>query len=189
MSERRPDNSERFHRLFWPLRDVVLRAALVLSRDASEADDLAQETMLKAYRQAHQFTDGTDARAWLLAILRNARIDRLRSAARRGAPLSLDALEHDPAAEVDGFVDLEGAPPDDPDALLEQFSDAEVIDALRALPEEIRWTLLLVDVHELDHAAAGGLLGVPVGTIKSRAHRGRSMLRRALSARAAGGAR
>ena len=61
--------------------------------------------------------------------------------------------------------------------LLEQFSDAEMIDALSRLPEEIRWTLLLVDVEGMDHKEAAGVLDVPVGTIKSRAHRGRMMLR------------
>jgi RNA polymerase sigma-70 factor (ECF subfamily) len=64
-----------------------------------------------------------------------------------------------------------------PESLLELFSDPQMIDALRELPEEIRWTLLLVDVQELDHAQAAEILDVPVGTIKSRAHRGRAMLK------------
>ena len=128
---------------------------------------------MKAFRAIDQFQRGTDARKWLTAILRNARVDRLRAA---GASLNDVSLEqHD--------VDVaDQSPPSEPEwerpqELLESFSDAQVIAAMQRLPEEIRWTLLLVDVEGLDHAEAAKVLDVPVGTIKSRAHRGRGMLR------------
>lgn len=169
--------------LFWPHRDVVVRTARTLMHDQAEADDLAQETMLKAFRAIDRFEAGTDAQAWLLTILRNSRVDRLRSKSAHGA-VSLGALVADREAEPEEFGTHRGAISADPDVLLEQFSDTEVIAALQALPEEMRWTLLLIDVEGLDHADAAQILQVPVGTIKSRAHRGRLMLRDRLERRA-----
>lgn len=169
--------------LFWPHRDVVVRTARVLMRDQAEADDLAQETMLKAFRAVDRFEAGTDARAWLLTILRNARVDRLRSSASRPT-VSLDALAVAADAVQESGELHQYAPSTDPDLILEQFSDAEVIDALQELSEDMRWTLLLIDVEGVDHADAAQILQVPIGTIKSRAHRGRMILRDRLESRA-----
>jgi RNA polymerase sigma-70 factor, ECF subfamily len=172
--------TRRFYDLVWPLLPAVLRTAQILVGNAADAEDLAQETMLKAFRGIDRFKEGTDVRAWLLAILRNARVDRLRSAAASDASVSLDRLDLDPPgggeqAELDWQ-----ALRDDPQMVLNEFSDQQVIDALPELPEDIRWTLLLVDVEGMDQAEAGDVLGVPVGTVKSRLHRGRAMLRQAL---------
>lgn len=170
--------TERFYDEVWPHAAVVLRTARFLSGNDAEAEDLAQEVMLKAFRRLEQFQPGTDMKAWLLTILRNTRIDRLRSAAAQQPHISLEALAGDPAAaEEEKPSDNWG----EPEAVLEEFSDQQVIDALYALPDEIRWTLLLVDVEGLDHSEAATILEVPVGTIKSRAHRGRGMLREALA--------
>ncbi|HRK30637.1 MAG TPA: sigma-70 family RNA polymerase sigma factor [Tepidisphaeraceae bacterium] len=168
--------------LFWPHRDVVVRTARVLMRHQAEADDLAQETMLKAFRAVDRFEAGTDARAWLLTILRNSRVDRLRSNAVR-ATVSLEAVVAADAVQ-ESSEPHQYAPSTDPDLILEQFSDAEVIDALQELSEDMRWTLLLIDVEGLDHADAAQILQVPIGTIKSRAHRGRLILRDRLESRA-----
>ena len=162
---------------------AVLRLAQILTGNPADADDLAQETMLKAYRRLDTFREGTDVRAWLMTILRHARTDRLRSAGAAAHDVSLDAAGAEPAdPHPCGPEDASAAWHDvrDPRALLEAFSDREVIDALQRLPEEIRWTLLLADVEQMDHAEAAGVLGVPVGTVKSRVHRGRAMLRQAL---------
>jgi len=174
----------RFYDLLWPHVQAVLRVARILcgGGDTAEAEDLAQDTMLKAYKAIEQFRPGTDAKAWLLTILRRTRIDRLRSPAT--APpreLSLNALDVDPieAPTREEGTDRE-ALWERPDAALAAFGDQQIIDALQELPEEIRLTLLLVDVEGLDHRDAAAVLDVPVGTIKSRAHRGRAMLRGAL---------
>jgi RNA polymerase sigma-70 factor, ECF subfamily len=178
------DNAnQRFYDLVWPHLPAVLRLARILTGDANDAEDLAQETMLKAFRSLDQFQIGTDAKKWLTAILRNARIDRLRSTARQTElELSLEQMELDPAA-IEETNDPAAAfePGDDPQQILGSFSDQEMIDALQRLPEEIRWTLLLVDVEGLSQEDAAGLLDVPLGTIKSRAHRGRAMLRKTLT--------
>lgn len=169
-----------FYTHLWPQRAMVLRTARILSRNHAEADDLAQETLVKAFKKIEQFDAGRPegAKAWLSAILRNTWIDRIRATGRQGTALSLEQeelelTERNSAAAI--------AEMDDPEALLEAFSDADVIAALKALPLEIRWTLLLVDVEAVDHAAAAEILGVPEGTVKSRAHRGRRMLRELLT--------
>ncbi len=166
----------RFYAEIWPLRDVVLRTAQILAGNVPDAEDLAQETLLKAFRFIDTFRTGTDAKAWLLAILRNTRLDRLRIRGSAGH-ISLDEMAGDPADEA---YEVEQSVWERPADVLNKFSDAEVIHALQALPEEIRWTLLLVDVEEIDHVEAARMLEAPVGTIKSRAHRGRQMLRTAL---------
>ncbi|HEV2294736.1 MAG TPA: sigma-70 family RNA polymerase sigma factor [Tepidisphaeraceae bacterium] len=170
----------RFYDLVWPQMPVVLRTAQILcGGDVPEAEDLAQETMVKAFGALERFQPGTDVKAWLLTILRHTRIDRLRATAAKPA-LSLERLEVEPADQRSSSawdrVDIA----DDPEAILARFSDREVIQALGRLPEEIRWTLLLVDVEGMSHQEAAELLTVPVGTIKSRAHRGRIMLRESL---------
>lgn len=172
--------TRRFHDVLWPHAAAVLSVARLLTNNQADAEDLAQETMLKAFRGIDGFKDGTDARAWLLAILRNARVDRIRSVRGWGKDVSLDALGTDPEDEpepqqMDWFALREN-----PADALNEFSDQQLIDALEALPEEIRWTLLLTDVEGMDQVEAAEVLSVPVGTIKSRLHRGRGMLRQAL---------
>jgi RNA polymerase sigma-70 factor, ECF subfamily len=164
-----------FYDLIWPQRQKVLRLAQLLTGNAAEAEDLAQETLLKAFAGIGGFAAGTNIQAWLMRILRNTRIDRLRSAPQAGKVLSLEAMESDVA---DGRRETRQW--QHPQEILNAFSDQEIIRALGALPEEIRWTLLLVDVEGQDQAEAAEVLDVPVGTIKSRAHRGRAMLRQAL---------
>ncbi len=158
---------------------MVSRMARFLLHDQVEAEDLAQETLIRAFKGILAMDEKRDVRAWLMTILRNLRIDHLRVKGSKPEPVSLDDLPAEPAgaANVAWAVDAEW---ENPEELVGRFSDADVIDAMRALPEEIRWTLLLVDVEELDHADASRILDVPVGTVKSRAHRGRAMLRKAL---------
>jgi len=172
---------KRFEALVWPRMATVLRVArLLVGGNDAEAEDLAQDTMLRAYRGMGSFADGTDVDAWLMTILRHARVDRLRSpGSATDRTVSLEAMELDPAEppHAEETWDPELGRPQD---VLAVFSDAHVIHALQALPEEIRMTLLLVDVQQMDQRDAAGVLGVPVGTVKSRAHRGRAMLRQAL---------
>lgn len=170
--------AEKVKRTVWPLLPVLLRSAQYLTGSAAEAEDLAQETVLKAMTAIDKFEPGTSAKAWLLTILRRTHIDRVRAIRRRVQPLSLDADDGiDPAAPAGQGGGVYDSQWDEPEMILEGFEDAEVIAALKALPEEIRWTLLLVDVEGMDHREAARVLDVPEGTIKSRAFRGRGMLR------------
>ena len=172
------DSNTRFYAEVWPHAAAVLRTAQFLCGNDAEAEDLAQEVMLKAFGHLDQYRAGSDMKAWLMAILRNTRIDRLRATAARQRDVSLEQLDLDPLAPVEA-QDAEVW--SEPEAILQAFSDRDLSKALRQLPDEIRWTLLLVDVEGMDHADAARVLGVPVGTIKSRAHRGRTMLREALT--------
>jgi RNA polymerase sigma-70 factor (ECF subfamily) len=157
---------------------MVLRTARFLLRNAADADDLAQETMLKAFRSLDRLKPGTNAKAWLLTILRNARIDHLRSRASADRAVSLEQMACEPEApeQPPGRFDADEAW-DDPERVLQAFGDQQIIDAMKQLPEEIRLTLLLVDVHGMEITQAAAVLDVPAGTIKSRTHRGRAMLR------------
>ena len=168
--------TQRFYDLVWPHRAAVLRMAIFLTRNASDADDLAQETMLKAFKSIDKFQEG-NAKAWLMAILKNTRVDRLRAAGASIKNISLDELEFEPPDRPHAEGADDSSVWQNPQEILDTFSNEEVIDALERLPEAIRWTLLLVDVEGLDLKEAAEVLQVPVGTIKSRAHRGRLMLR------------
>ena len=153
---------------------VLLRTARYMTRHQQEAEDVVQETMLKAMKAIDSFQDGTEMQAWLMAILRRTFIDRWR-AVRRHEEVSLDEIEVD-AIEADpvGVFDDRW---DNPEEMLDRFDDEVVIGALKLLPQEIRWTLILLDVEQMDQAEASMILEVPVGTVKSRAYRGRQMLR------------
>lgn len=170
--------TRRFYEIVWPQMDVVLRYARMLTRSATEAEDLSQETLLKAFRAIGSFSPGTNVRAWLMTILRRTHVDRVRASAARPS-VSLDNLPIDPPAEAPPAA-TDPADWHDAEAMLQQFSDQSIIDALKTLPDDMRWTLLLVDVEGLDLADAAQVLEVAVGTVKSRAHRARAMLKKAL---------
>jgi RNA polymerase sigma-70 factor, ECF subfamily len=168
---------ERFERLAMPHLAALSRAARYLARDDQQAEDLVQETMVKAMRAFDRFQEGGNIKAWLMTILRHAFVDLLRSNKHYAAAVPIDLVQD----ELAQTPPAEGGACDDqwsnPAALLERFEDREVIQAMKGLPESLCWTLLLVDVEQMDLADAAAVLAVPVGTVKSRAHRGRAMLR------------
>jgi RNA polymerase sigma-70 factor (ECF subfamily) len=169
--------TRRFYAHVWPHRAVVLRTARFMTGRGNDADDLAQETLLKAFRAIDTFDVSTNAQAWLMTILRHAHIDRLRGDARGPGRISVEDL----GVELQDTHPARSTPdPVDFDALLEQLSDQQVIDGLRRLPVEISWSLMLVDVQQMSYGDAAAVLHVPEGTVKSRVHRGRQMLREEL---------
>lgn len=159
---------------------VVLRTAQCLVGHRGHAEDLAQETMIKAMRAIDSFKDGTNLKAWLLTILRRTHIDQLRSTRNRPLQLSLDVNGIDLLAAAIPVAEVPMSPWDDPEQLMNHFNDQSIIDAMGLLSDEIRWTLLLVDVEQMEQAEAAEILEVAVGTIKSRTHRGRALLRELL---------
>jgi RNA polymerase sigma-70 factor, ECF subfamily len=178
-----------FEREALPWMDDVYRFALSLTRDPSDADDIVQETYLRAYRSWHTYTPGSDCRRWLFTICRNA---FLRSLERERPTVELDDVERDVigageiyvAALEEGYADL--------------LARADVLPAIeravRDLPEPFRTTLVLVDVQDQSYESAAEVLGVPIGTIRSRLFRGRRLVQERLLAHArdlgvAGGAR
>ena len=177
-------DAEGFYRLIWPHAPMLLRVAEVLCHEHAAAEDLVQETLLKAYRNLHRFREGTSVRNWLLTILRNARVDSIRGGTAEKDTVSLDAMMIEPEAgqESSGAI----SDPGDPQALLESLSDQQLITELLRLPEEIRWTLLLVDVEGMEMVEAAEIMQIPAGAVKSRLHRGRKSLRERLERRASG---
>lgn len=172
------DTHAEFEQWALPHKDHVYTACLYLTRHKEEAEDLFQETYLRAFRFFHQFTPGTNCRAWLLTIMHNAfknRAPQQRRAAR--------TVEFDGAAYEYERKQIAGgeAGRDDPATLYQaKLVDREIIDALTALPEEYRSTLLLVDIEDLTYEDAARVLGCPIGTVRSRLSRARRLLQTAL---------
>jgi RNA polymerase sigma-70 factor (ECF subfamily) len=168
----------RFEEEALPHLDAVYSMAMRLVRNPDDAADLLQETVLRAYRFFDQFQAGTNCRAWLLTILFNNFRNSYRRAAREHPAASLEDFERRLEAESIA-ADQSGSDP----ALISGAGgmEREVEEALDGLPEEFRETILLIDVEELSYEQASQLLGVPIGTIKSRVSRGRSILRAKLA--------
>jgi RNA polymerase sigma-70 factor (ECF subfamily) len=170
---------DRFYAEIWPEAAMLMRTAISLMPGpgkTAEAEDLVQETLLKAFKSIDQLESGSHPRAWLLTMLRRTWIDRWRKTERRpdGNAADLDSVA-EPAVEVQvGEHDEDWT---DPQSLLSRFGDQDIIKALQLLPEAYRWALLLVDVQGLSVEEAAHALDVAAGTIKSRLHRGRAMLR------------
>ncbi len=164
----------RFEASALPLMHHVYTAALYLTRDRTEAEDLLQETYLRAYRFFHRFREGTNLKAWLLTILYNVLRNRHRHrvAEQRRIDFAAVAEAYERiAASMDGGRE---------DVFLRQPVDGEIERALESLPHEFRAVVLLVDVHELSYAEAATALGCPIGTVRSRLSRARRLLQVAL---------
>jgi RNA polymerase sigma-70 factor (ECF subfamily) len=177
------DTEEQKQALFaqWalPHKDYLYTACLYLARQRDEAEELFQETYLRAFRFFHQFTPGTNCRAWLLTIMHNVfktRFVRNRHA-RHTVEFDTAAYEYEKKRLADG-----DAGRDDPsDLLLSHVMDSKITDALQALPEDYRSALVLVDIEELTYEEAAHVLACPIGTVRSRLVRARRLLRAALA--------
>jgi len=176
------DRRLRFERVALPQLDAVYSAALRLTRNPDDAKDLTQETVLRAFRFFHQFTLGTNCRAWLLTILYN----NFRNGYRRGAREQVAATSEAFDQAVEGQSLLPDAARNNPEDLLAaRMLGRQIEKALDALPAEFREALLLVDVQELNYQEVAKVLEIPLGTVKSRVSRGRVLMREALRALAA----
>jgi RNA polymerase sigma-70 factor (ECF subfamily) len=168
----------RFEEEALALADQVYRVARHLVGSKEEAEDLVQETYARAFRSWRSYTPGTNLRAWLLRILTNLNIDRGRR--RQRAP------ETQPLEEGDYFLynRLEEASNDgarDADRVVERLSQDDVVSALSAVPHDFRDVIVLVDIGDFSYADAAQILDVPIGTVMSRLHRGRRILKQGLA--------
>lgn len=153
--------------------DALYRVARRLTGNPADADDLVQETILKAYRAWEQYEQGTNAKGWLLTILRNAFINEYRRRVRHPETVDIDAIE--PFAVFDQVQD------DDPQGkFFDRIVDDQVLRAVDQLPESFRETVVLSDVEGMSYQDVAKILGVPVGTVKSRLFRGRQLLQKEL---------
>jgi RNA polymerase sigma-70 factor, ECF subfamily len=171
----------RFEEEALELSDQVYRVARRLVGTKEEAEDLMQEAYARAFRSWQQFQPGTNMRAWLLRILTNLNIDRGRRAQR--------APDTQPLEEGDYFLynRLESSIADenpDEERVIERLSQNAVVEALAEVPHDFRDVLVLVDIGEFSYAESAQILDIPVGTVMSRLHRGRRLLKRVLAEKA-----
>ena len=169
----------RFEEEALALSDQVYRVARRLVSSREEAEDLVQETYARAFRNWRSYQPGTNMRAWLFRILTNLNIDRGRREQR--------APETQPMEEGDYFLYNrleESGRVDDDERVVERLSQDGVVQALAALPHDFRDVLVLVDIGEFSYKDAAQILDIPVGTVMSRLHRGRRILKHELAERA-----
>ena len=155
-------------------------AALRMTRNAADAEDLVQETYLKAYRGFGSFQQGTNLKAWLYRILTNTYINAYRAKKRRPEENDLDDVEDLYLYRRLGGLEAAAAGRSAEDEVLEQITEGEVKAALEALPEQFRMAVLLADVEGFSYKEIAEILDVPIGTVMSRLHRGRKALQKAL---------
>src|ERR671935_261573 len=173
----------RFEEEALQLSGQVYRVARRMTGSREEAEDLVQDTYARAFRAWQQYQPGTNLRAWLLRILTNLNIDRGRRAQR--------SPDTQPLEEGDYFLynKLEEAgrgPNSDEDRVVERLSQDDAVSALSAVPHDFRDVIVLVDIGDFSYADAAQILEIPIGTVMSRLHRGRRILKRELAERTVG---
>ncbi len=155
-------------------------AALRMTRNRADAEDLVQETYLKAYRAYGSFKAGTNLKAWLYRILTNTFINAYRSKRRHPDETELEEVEDFYLYRRLGGLEAAAAGRSAEDEVLESFTDEDVKQAIESLPENFRITVLLSDVEGFSYKEIAEITGVPIGTVMSRLHRGRRALQKAL---------
>jgi RNA polymerase sigma-70 factor (ECF subfamily) len=163
-----------------PLMDSLYSAALRMTRNPADAEDLVQEAYLKAYRGFGGFTEGTNLKAWMYRILTNSYINRYRAKQRRPDETDLDEVEELLLYRRLGGLEAVAAGRSAEDELLETLTDDVVKEALEALPDQYRMAVLLADVEGFAYKEIAEILEIPIGTVMSRLHRGRKALQREL---------
>jgi len=173
----------RFEEEALELSDQVYRVARHLVRDPDEAADLVQDTYARAFRSWRSFTPGTNLRAWLLRILTNLNIDRGRRQQR--------SPDMQPLEEGDYFLynrlEETSDGPTDEERVVERLSQDDVVTALASVPHDFRDVVVLVDIGDFTYADAAQILDIPIGTVMSRLHRGRRILKQTMAETAVAG--
>ena len=163
-----------------PLMASLYSAALRMTRNPSDAEDLVQETYLKAFRAYERFEAGTNLKAWMYRILTNTYINSYRKKQRRPDETDLGDVEdlylYRRVGGLEGSILGRSAE----DELMDLFGEAEVKEALEALPEHYRLPVLLADVEGFAYKEIAEILDIPIGTVMSRLHRGRKQLQKRL---------
>jgi len=155
-------------------------AAMRMTRNPADAEDLVQETYLKAYRGFGGFEEGTNLKAWLYRILTNTYINSYRAKQRRPDETDLDEVEDLYLYRRLGGLEAVAAGRSAEEEVLDQITDSEVKEAIESLPEQFRMVVLLADVEGFSYKEIAEIMDIPIGTVMSRLHRGRKALEKAL---------
>jgi RNA polymerase sigma-70 factor (ECF subfamily) len=169
-----------FAELAMPYMSALYSAALRMTRNPSDAEDLVQETYLRAYRGFSGFKEGTNLKAWLYKILTNTYINSYRAKKRRPEQVELDDVEDFYLYRRLGGLEAVDADRSPEAEVLDSIPDEAVKRALEDLPEQFRMAVLLADVEGFSYKEIAEIMDVPIGTVMSRLHRGRKQLQKRL---------
>src|SRR6056297_2563934 len=156
-----------------PHMDALYNFALRLTTDPNDAEDLVQDTIVKAYRFFSSYEKGTNAKAWMFRILKNSFINNYRKSSKKPSQVDYDEVAsfyESIRAERTETSDLE-------DTMYRELIDDDITNALDQIPEDFRTVVLLCDVEDFTYEEIANMLDVPIGTIRSRLHRGRNLLK------------
>ena len=171
---------EEFEEVALPHLDALFSLALSLTRHGKDAEDLVQETYLRAFRFFDSYRAGTNIRAWLFRILRNTFINRYRSQKIRPEEVDFGKIEATYEQMIEGNFLGRNSSPSPEDILLDRTLDGEVEKALDQLSEEYRLVVLMALLEDMSYKEIASALSIPLGTVMSRLHRGRKMLQASL---------
>jgi RNA polymerase sigma-70 factor (ECF subfamily) len=172
---------ERFAELAMEHMDSLYGAAIRMTRNPADAEDLVQETYLKAYRAFDSFAEGTNLKAWLYRILTNTYINAYRARRRRPEQSDIEDIEDLYLYRRLGGLEAAQAGRSAEEEVLEHLTDDQVKGAIESLPDQFRLAVLLADVEGFSYKEIAEITGVPIGTVMSRLHRGRRALQKALA--------
>lgn len=169
-----------FERQMLPYLDALYRSALGMTRNPGDAEDLVQDTFLRAYQFFDQFQGGTNARAWLFKILTNLYINSYRKRTREPEKVSYDEMEDFYLYNRLSHAQATGRGGSPEDEVMRRVQAKAVEEAIGRLPDEYRETVVLADLNELSYQEISEILEIPIGTVRSRLSRGRRLVQKAL---------
>jgi RNA polymerase sigma-70 factor (ECF subfamily) len=171
---------DEFEEVALPHLEALFNLALNLTRNPKDAEDLVQETYLRAYRFFDSYETGTHIKAWLFRILRNTFINRYRSRKARPEEVDFGKIEATYEQMIEDTFIRDRTPPSPEEIVMDGVLDDEIRQALDRLPEEYRTVVLLALLEEMSYKEIAAALSIPLGTVMSRLHRGRKMLQASL---------